>query len=290
MKHEDYEERLKTVESKLKEHENNRLTNRDDDNEATIIVRNLPYRMMDDADGQQLHGEGLGLDIPVQSVLRARSVNHQAGVELTCVRDKQTVIAYKMKLSRTQKYYDVFIDGGKTNVNRRIEQKFKMLVNNLRGRRPDSYAMAAAIGLITIATDIDNDEQMTQSTMNVIRLITKMMNITKQRNTELHKSNIRVCLWNINGLGKWKQNHKELTDIMNSSEIVLLVETWLANMECELIKQTCCNEVHTIYSCRKMNKKAKRNSGGILIFLKKKDIDSFISVVQHSDEDIIWLK
>ena len=270
MKHEDYEERLKTVESKLKEHENNRLTNRDDDNEATIIVRNLPYRMMDDADGQQLHSEGLGLDIPVQSVLRARSVNHQAGVELTCVRDKQKVIAYKMKLSRTQKYYDVFIDGGKINVNRRIEQKFKMLVNNLRGRRPDSYAMAAAIGLITIATDIDNDKQMTQSTMNVIRLITKMMNITKQKNTELHKSNIRVCLWNINGLGKWKQNHKELTDIMNSSEIVLLVETWMANVECELIKQTYCNEVHTIYSCKKMNKKAKRNSGGILIFLKKR--------------------
>ena len=38
-----------------------------------------------------------------------------------------------------------------------------------------------------------------------------------------------------------------------------------------------------------MNKKAKRNSGGILIFFKK-DIDSFITVVQHSDEDIIWLK
>ena len=148
MKHEEYEERLKTVESKLKEHENNRLTNRDDDddNDATIIVRNLPYRMMDDADGHQLLSEGLGLDIPVQSVHRARSVNHQAGVltiELTCAEDKQKVIANKMKLSRTQRYYDVFIDGGKTNVNRRIEQKFEMLVNNLRGRRPDSYAMAA---------------------------------------------------------------------------------------------------------------------------------------------------
>ena len=148
MKHEEYEERLKTVESKLKEHENNRLTNRDDDddNDATIIVRNLPYRMMDDADGHQLLSEGLGLDIPVQSVHRARSVNHQAGVltiELTCAENKQKVIANKMKLSRTQRYYDVFIDGGKTNVNRRIEQKFEMLVNNLRGRRPDSYAMAA---------------------------------------------------------------------------------------------------------------------------------------------------
>ena len=92
MKHEEYEEKLKTVESKLKEHKNNLLTNRDDDNDATIIVRNLPYRMMDDADGQQLLSEGLGLDNPVQSVLRARSVNHQAGVlttVLTCVEDKQ---------------------------------------------------------------------------------------------------------------------------------------------------------------------------------------------------------
>ena len=98
-----------------------------------------------------------------------------------------------------------------------------------------------------------------------------------------------MCVWNINGLSKWKQNHKELTDIMKSSDIVLLVETWMTNMECEFIKQTYCNEVHTIYSCRKMNKKAKRNSGGILIFIKK-DIDSFITVVQHSDKDIIWLK
>ena len=38
-----------------------------------------------------------------------------------------------------------------------------------------------------------------------------------------------------------------------------------------------------------MNTKAKQNSGGILIFIKK-DIDFFITVVQHSDEDIIWLK
>ena len=38
-----------------------------------------------------------------------------------------------------------------------------------------------------------------------------------------------------------------------------------------------------------MNKKPKRNSGGILILIKK-DIDSFITVVQHSNEDIISLK
>ena len=96
-------ERLKTGESMLKEHENNRLTNRDDDNDATIIVRNLPYRMMDDADRQKLLGERLVLDIPVQSVLRGRPVNHQEGVltnELTCIEDKQKVIANKMKLSR----------------------------------------------------------------------------------------------------------------------------------------------------------------------------------------------
>ena len=94
-------------------------------------------------------------------------------------------------------------------------------------------------------------------------------NRTEQRNTELHKSNIKMFVWNINGLGKWKQNHKELTDIMNSSDIVLLVETLMGNMECELIKQIYCYKVHTIYSCRTMNKKAKRNSGGVLIFIIK---------------------
>ena len=72
-------------------------------------------------------------------------------------------------------------------------------------------------------------------------------------------------------------------------DISLLVETWLTNEECELIKQTHSKEVEVVFSCRKMNRNAKRNSGGLLIFIRK-NIRAFVSVAQHTNEDIIWLK
>ena len=38
-----------------------------------------------------------------------------------------------------------------------------------------------------------------------------------------------------------------------------------------------------------MDKNAKRNSGGLLIFIRR-NFRSFASVAQHTNEDILWLK
>ena len=110
----------------------------------------------------------------------------------------------------------------------------------------------------------------------------------KQNIVEFDRCNFTLCSWNINGFSKWKQKHKEIISLMKY-DISLLVETWLTNEECELIKQTHSKEVEVVFSCRNMNRNAKRNFGGLLIFIRK-NIRSFVSVAQHTNEDIIWLK
>ena len=44
-----------------------------------------------------------------------------------------------------------------------------------------------------------------------------------------------------------------------------------------------------MYSCRKQNEKAKRDSGGILVFVKN-TLSQYIEVVDKNDEDLLWLK
>ena len=50
--------------------------------------------------------------------------------------------------------------------------------------------------------------------------------------------NIKLCTWNINGFVKWKQNHKDVVNNINTCDITLFVETWLTDEDWELIKQT----------------------------------------------------
>ena len=75
-------------------------------------------------------------------------------------------------------------------------------------------------------------------------------------------------MWNINGLSKWKRSHIEMINMINNNDITLIVETWTSDQECELIKQDNLENFTILYKCRRMNKLAKRNSGGIVIFVK----------------------
>ena len=59
--------------------------------------------------------------------------------------------------------------------------------------------------------------------------------------------------------------------------------------ECLLLQNEFRNQFNIVYSCRRKNKKAKRESGGIIVFIKHA-IKDFITLVQNSNEDFIWLK
>ena len=66
IKHDEFEDRLKIVEARLKKQGNN-VTSNKYDNDAVLLVKNLPYGMKDDEDAQLLLSDGLGLNIRIRS-------------------------------------------------------------------------------------------------------------------------------------------------------------------------------------------------------------------------------
>ena len=99
--------------------------------------------------------------------------------------------------------------------------------------------------------------------------------------------NLNICMWNINGfkIDKLIEN----IDFFKRFDLILLCETWhnLHNMHNFDIK-----DYTYISSCRaRTNRKAKRNSGGLLCYVKdiiKEGIEQ-ISCYKNSD-DRIWIK
>ena len=138
----EYEERLKHAERKLKLLENKRETESaplSDGNlygsAASVIIRNLPYGMKDAEDCHQMLHDGLGLDLNIKSTQRAPSVNNNAGVltiELHNNNDKEMIMNKKSLLRLSEKYYNVYIDESSTHVHQIIERKLKILAKNLQ--------------------------------------------------------------------------------------------------------------------------------------------------------------
>ena len=79
--HDQFEERLKIVETKLRKDELNSAVSAPVNNatEEIFIIKNLPYGMRDEDDVQQLIREGLDLNNKINSIHRAPSINHEAG-------------------------------------------------------------------------------------------------------------------------------------------------------------------------------------------------------------------
>ena len=138
----EYEERLKHAEKKLKLLENKRETESaplSDGNlngsAASVIIRNLPYGMKDAEDCHQMLHDGLSLDLNIKSTQRAPSVNNNAGVltiELHNNNDKEMIMKKKSLLRLSVKYYNVYIDESSTRVYQIIERKLQILAKNLQ--------------------------------------------------------------------------------------------------------------------------------------------------------------
>ena len=93
----------------------------------------------------------------------------------------------------------------------------------------------------------------------------------------------------MNGLGKWKIKHKDFIRVLESNDILSISETWMNQTESEIVSRNFSSTHKVVYSCRKQNKKAKRDSGGILVFVKN-TLSQYIEVVDKNDEDLLWLK
>ena len=100
---------------------------------------------------------------------------------------------------------------------------------------------------------------------------------------------IKISAWNIHGLTEWKHDHPDLLNLLNSNDITCIVESWFSETQCELMKNKLIDKFSILYTCRKKNNRAKRNSGGIIVFIKKR-LNKHVSIVQQLDEDILWLR
>ena len=92
----------------------------------------------------------------------------------------------------------------------------------------------------------------------------------------------------MNGFANWKRKHKDFIHLLQTNDIVSLTETWLNDIECALIHREFSKEYKVMYSCRRKKKNAKRDSGGIMVFIKR--LSKNIEIVENNVEDILWLK
>ena len=154
VKADELEIRLKAMENKL----NQRITERVNitdvvanastatTDDRLLLIKNLPYRMKDIEDVVKLIHEGMGLDISVKAIQRAPSVYNRAGVltvELHSKDDKMKILANKSKLRQSIDYYNVYLENTISAVDMRIEEKIKMLVNNVQNAPSFQYPRAS---------------------------------------------------------------------------------------------------------------------------------------------------
>ena len=106
---------------------------------------------------------------------------------------------------------------------------------------------------------------------------------------EIPNTKLNVCTWNMNGLAKWKMYHKNFISMLETNDLVCVIETWLNKTEIELICQEFRKNFKVFYSRRRRDKNAKRDSGGLPVFINNK-LSEHVEIAQSNDEDILWLK
>ena len=64
---------------------------------------------------------------------------------------------------------------------------------------------------------------------------------------------LKLCTWNVNGLEKWKEQHKECIELLNKNDIVYITESWKNETQVKLLEHEVSNTFSTIYSCQRKN-------------------------------------
>jgi len=99
------------------------------------------------------------------------------------------------------------------------------------------------------------------------------------------KYNLKIGSLNIGGNAKVKCQSADIADIIKQHDIFAILESWLdTNDSCPTI-----DGYVNFRSDRKKKRKAKRNSGGIIIYCRS-NIVKGLSKIASSSNDILWLK
>ena len=100
-----------------------------------------------------------------------------------------------------------------------------------------------------------------------------------------HTDYLSISSWNVNGLG---QKHREdmFLESITKHDINILLETWKG--DCPDVK---IPDYYSFNKCRTKKKKARRNSGGIIVYIKNK-IKRGVEYLNNitSSQNRVWLK
>ena len=88
-------------------------------------------------------------------------------------------------------------------------------------------------------------------------------------------------------MNSWKLEHVDFVNILNCSDILVLIETWKTN---EKRKITDANSGYMEFNvCRPSVKSARRGSGGITVLLRKQ-LSDYLCFVKSHENGIVWFK
>ena len=94
-----------------------------------------------------------------------------------------------------------------------------------------------------------------------------------------------MLVWNINGLTERKLNDSDFVSKITENDIIFLSESWTdKSSNIELNDFTCYN-----FYRKFKHRKAKRNSGGIVIYVRN-TIKTGISIAKNHYDTLVWLK
>ena len=101
----------------------------------------------------------------------------------------------------------------------------------------------------------------------------------------MSESGLKILVWNCNGLTNDKITEQEFIDLIKSSDITILSESWTNNFSEINIDGYLCHNLYRKFRHRN----AKRNSGGIVVYINEK-LSEGISIVKNNFDTIVWLK
>lgn len=104
-----------------------------------------------------------------------------------------------------------------------------------------------------------------------------------RRNISLSTPNLKLGMWNIEGLTQDKINDPHFYEVTSNLHVISLVETWSDGSQDFNIPgfDLVCS------TSRKRNKRARRNSGGISVYCTHK-LKKGIKALKTKHTDITW--
>ena len=98
---------------------------------------------------------------------------------------------------------------------------------------------------------------------------------------------LSIGFWNVNGLSEEKSKNGIRQRYINKFDIIFLSETWKSETSINKLQHPVGYLHVSIW--RKTKNKKGRESGVILVYYRK-ELSNFLSVLDKSHENIIWLK